>query len=143
MLAAEGCIWEEGNKDTQERFVISLGFKGITFLELRVSGARTELHSKWGAIVQNPAWRLVQALSTITSPKAVITIDGFSSHIAPITPEDRLQSGMKVEVRSGALAGLRGTVLRTAAGRRFVVQVDFIQRGASVELDDFMLVKAS
>src|SRR3954471_22015402 len=26
MLAAEGCIWEEGSKDTQERFVISLGF---------------------------------------------------------------------------------------------------------------------
>jgi len=30
----------------------------------------------------------------------------------------------------GTLAGLKGTVLRTAAGRRFVVQVDFIQRGA-------------
>src|SRR5947209_735548 len=88
MLAAEGCIWEEGNKDTQERFVISLGFKGITFLELRVHGARSELHSKWGAIVQNPAWRLVQALSTITSPKGVITIDSFSSFVAPITPED-------------------------------------------------------
>lgn len=62
---------------------------------------------------------------------------------APITPEDRLQAGMKVEIRSGPLQGLRGTVLRTATGRRFVVQVDFIQRGASVELDDFMLVKAS
>jgi acetylornithine deacetylase/succinyl-diaminopimelate desuccinylase-like protein len=30
----------------------------------------------------------VQALSTIVSPKGVITIDGFSSHIAPLTPED-------------------------------------------------------
>lgn len=62
---------------------------------------------------------------------------------APITPEDRLQTGMQVEIRSGPLTGLKGTIQRTAAGRRFVVQVDFIQRGASVELDDFMLVKAS
>jgi acetylornithine deacetylase/succinyl-diaminopimelate desuccinylase-like protein len=38
--------------------------------------------------VPNPAWRLVQALATITSPKGVITIDGFSSHIAPISDED-------------------------------------------------------
>jgi acetylornithine deacetylase/succinyl-diaminopimelate desuccinylase-like protein len=88
LLRAEGCIWDDGYKDSQERLVISLGFKGITFIELRVHGARTDLHSKWGAIVPNPAWRLVQALSTITSPKGVITIDGFSSHIAPISAED-------------------------------------------------------
>src|SRR3989440_4249101 len=120
MLAAEGCIWEEGYKDTEERFVISLGFKGITFLELRAHGARTELHSKWGAIVQNPAWRLVQALSTITSPKAVITIDGFSSHIAPITPEDAEalkeiqldEAGLKREFRIGGwVRGMRGATL--------------------------------
>jgi transcriptional antiterminator RfaH len=62
---------------------------------------------------------------------------------APITPEDQLQSGMAVEIRSGPLAGLKGKIIRTASGRRFVVQVDFIQRGASVELDDFMLVKTN
>src|SRR4051812_45417467 len=120
MLAAEGCIWEEGSKDTQERFVISLGFKGITFIELRVHGARTDLHSKWGAIVPNPAWRLVQALSTITSPKGVITIDGFSSQIAPIAPEDAEalkeikldEAGLKREFRIGGwLRGMRGSTL--------------------------------
>jgi len=83
LLQAEGCLWDEGYRDTKERPVISLGFKGITFLELRAHGARTDLHSKWGTIVPNPAWRLVQALATITSPKGVITIDGFSSHLAP------------------------------------------------------------
>lgn len=88
LLCAEGCIWDEGAKDTRERPVISLGFKGILFVELRVTGARADLHSKWGAIVPNPAWRLVQALATITSPKGVITIDGFSSHIAPVAAED-------------------------------------------------------
>ncbi|HEY0384561.1 MAG TPA: M20/M25/M40 family metallo-hydrolase, partial [Pyrinomonadaceae bacterium] len=120
LLAAEGCIWEEGHKDTQERFVISLGFKGITFLELRVHGARTDLHSKWGAIVPNPAWRLVQALSTLTSPKGVITIDGFSSHIAPVSPEDseavkRIEldeAALKQEFRIGGwLRGMKGHTL--------------------------------
>lgn len=120
MLAADGCIWDEGYKDGKERPVISLGFKGITFIELRVHGARVDLHSKWGAIVPNPAWRLVQALATITSPRGVITIDGFSSHIAPISPEDAEaletveldEAGLKREFRIGRwLRGLKGHAL--------------------------------
>src|SRR5215210_6725786 len=120
MLTAEGCFWDEGYKDSTGRPIISLGFKGITFIELRVHGARSELHSKWGAIVANPAWRLVQALSTITSPKGVITIDGFSSHIAPISTEDAEalkeiqldEAGLKREFRiAGWVRGMRGASL--------------------------------
>ncbi len=88
MLRADGAIWDDGYRDTKERLVISLGFKGIAFIELRTYGARIDLHSKWGGIVPNPAWRLVQALATIVSPKGVITIDGFGSHIAPVEDAD-------------------------------------------------------
>jgi transcriptional antiterminator RfaH len=59
----------------------------------------------------------------------------------PVTPEERLAPGMFVEVRDGPLAGLTGKILRAASGRRFVVEIDFIQRGASVTLDDFVLVR--
>ena len=120
MLAAQGCIWDEGYKDTRERPVISLGFKGIQFLELRAHGARTDLHSKWGAIVPNPAWRLVQALATITSPKGVITIDGFSSNVAPVSDEDREalkaieldETGLKREFRiNGWVRSMKGAAL--------------------------------
>lgn len=120
MLAAEGVIWDEGYKDTKERPVISLGFKGIQFVELRAHGARTDLHSKWGAIVPNPAWRLVQALATITSPKGVITIDGFSSQIAPINEEDTEalklieldEAGLKREFRIGSwIRSMKGSAL--------------------------------
>jgi transcriptional antiterminator RfaH len=58
---------------------------------------------------------------------------------SPITPEDRLVPGSAVEIRQGPLAGLRGVILRHGKGRRFIVQVNFIQRGASVEVDDFLL----
>ncbi|MBD0327177.1 MAG: peptidase dimerization domain-containing protein, partial [Pyrinomonadaceae bacterium] len=83
-------------------------------------GARTDLHSKWGAIVPNPAWRLTQALSTLTSPKGVITIDGFSSHIAPISPEDNEalkrieldEAGLKQEFRINSwLRSMKGHTL--------------------------------
>ncbi len=102
LLRADGCIWDDGYRDTNERLVVSLGFKGIAFLELRAHGARTDLHSKWGGIVPNPAWRLVQALATVVSPKGVITVDGFSSHVAPITSEDK-QTLKTVQLDEAAL----------------------------------------
>lgn len=120
LLKADGCLWDEGSRDTKETPVVSLGFKGITFLELRAFGARSDLHSKWGAIVPNPAWRLVQALATVTSPKGVITIDGFSSHIAPISEEDAEvlktieldEVGLKREFRiSGWVRAMKGQAL--------------------------------
>jgi transcription antitermination factor NusG len=62
---------------------------------------------------------------------------------APLTPEGRLEPGATVEIRSGPLAGLRGTIINSVSGRRFLVRVDFIQRGASVLLDDVGLVKVT
>ena len=120
LMMADGCLWDEGYKDTKERPVISLGFKGIQFVELRAHGARSDLHSKWGGIVPNPAWRLVQALATITSPKGVITIDGFSSKIAPISEEDSEalksieldEAGLKREFRIGGwVRSMKGSTL--------------------------------
>jgi len=120
LLKANGCLWDEGGRDTRETPIVSLGFKGITFLELRAFGARSDLHSKWGTIVPNPAWRLVQALATITSPKGVITIDGFSSYVAPISDEDVEalktieldEAGLKREFRiSGWVRAMKGQTL--------------------------------
>jgi transcriptional antiterminator RfaH len=58
---------------------------------------------------------------------------------ADATPDQQLMPGTPVEVLSGPLAGLQGVVLRIASGRRLWVQVNFIQRGVSVLLDDCAL----
>jgi transcriptional antiterminator RfaH len=57
----------------------------------------------------------------------------------PIAPEERLQPGMPVVLTAGPLAGLQGKVLRRDSQLRFVVEVDFIQRGASVQVEAWML----
>jgi transcription antitermination factor NusG len=59
---------------------------------------------------------------------------------ASITVEDRLVAGAKVEIQSGPLIGLRGRIVNEASRKRFIVEVDFIQRGASVTLDASTLV---
>ncbi len=55
---------------------------------------------------------------------------------APITPEARLQPGMRVAVRSGIFKGLEGVVIRREGKTRLLVAVNFLEQGASVLLDD-------
>ena len=58
---------------------------------------------------------------------------------APLTIEARLAPGRRVRVRHGAFAGLEGTVLKRRGETRLLVAVNFLQKGASVEIDDFLL----
>ena len=85
-LQADGCLWESGEFDSQERYRVYLGVKGIQYVELRVRGANTDLHSSYATIVPNPAWRLVQALNTLKAPDDTITVDGYLDYVRPLTP---------------------------------------------------------
>jgi transcription antitermination factor NusG len=54
----------------------------------------------------------------------------------PLTPEARLEPGQVVRIRSGALRGLEGTVVKRRGTQRLMVAVRFLNQGASIELED-------
>ena len=88
-LATNGIVWEGGSKDINRGpLQITLGFKGLCYIELRCRGAKKDLHSMNAAVVVNPAWRLIWALSTMKNEKDVITIDGFYDDVIKPTKED-------------------------------------------------------
>ena len=58
---------------------------------------------------------------------------------APLTVESRLMPGRRVRVRQGPFAGIEGTVLVRRGKSRLLVSINFLQQGASVEIDDFQL----
>ncbi len=58
---------------------------------------------------------------------------------APLTVESRLVPGNRVRVKHGPFAGLEGTVVQRRGKARLLVAVNFLQQGASVEVDDFYL----
>ena len=89
LLTADAYIWESGFKDATGRPVISLGVKGILYVELRAKGAKSDLHSgKWAKLVVNPAWRLVWALSTLKDRKEKVLIPGFYDGVKKPTKEE-------------------------------------------------------
>jgi transcriptional antiterminator RfaH len=58
---------------------------------------------------------------------------------ATLSPEERLQPGSRVEIVGGPLAGLEGTVLSAGTRSRFYVEVTFLQRGVSAEVEGWMI----
>jgi transcription antitermination factor NusG len=58
---------------------------------------------------------------------------------APLTPEARIEPGMRIRIKSGALMGLEGSVIKRRGTERLLVIVQFLQQGASVELEDYQV----
>lgn len=96
--SVHGCLWEYGGKDICERPQMSCGQKGIVYLELHARGAVRDIHSASGTIVENAAWRLVWALSTLKDANDRILIDGFEAYVrAPNAAELRLLDDIPFE----------------------------------------------
>lgn len=52
-----------------------------------------------------------------------------------VAPEERLEPGARAEIVAGPFKGREGTVLRRGSKLRLVVAVDFLHKGASVEVE--------
>jgi transcriptional antiterminator RfaH len=86
--------------------------------------------------------RIVRILPVIDSRQLIADLRQIERLIeanVPLTVESRLQRGRHVRVRDGLLAGIEGMVLRRQGESRLLVSVNFLQRGASVEIEDFCL----
>ena len=57
----------------------------------------------------------------------------------PVTTESKLEAGMRVRVKSGPFVGCEGVVIQRRGKSRLLVAVNFLQQGASVQLEDFEL----
>jgi transcriptional antiterminator RfaH len=58
---------------------------------------------------------------------------------APLTVEQRLCAGRKARIRNGPMAGFEGTIIQRRGADRLLIGVNFLQRGVSVEINDFMV----
>jgi acetylornithine deacetylase/succinyl-diaminopimelate desuccinylase-like protein len=88
LLKAKACIWECGGINWRDEPVISLGLKGILYVQLEAQGASQDVHSSMATVVPNPAWRLVWALASLKDMEERIHINGFYDNIIPPTQRE-------------------------------------------------------
>ena len=83
LLKSDACIWEGGGVNWDGRPLITLGVKGLLYVELECRAASRDSHSSYAPTVPNPAWRLIWALSSIKGIDEKINIRGFYDKIRP------------------------------------------------------------
>jgi acetylornithine deacetylase/succinyl-diaminopimelate desuccinylase-like protein len=89
LLKADACIWEGGGVTWEGLPQITLGVKGLLYVQLECESISRDAHSSYGTVLPNAAWRMVWALSTIKGPDERVLIDGFYDDVRAPTPEER------------------------------------------------------
>ncbi|HEX7208116.1 MAG TPA: M20/M25/M40 family metallo-hydrolase [Nitrososphaeraceae archaeon] len=87
-LTCDGVIWEFGYIDERDRPIISLGMKGLLYVELLFKGPSRDAHSSLAVLIENPAWHLVRALNTMRDNNGKILIEGWYKDVREFTPEE-------------------------------------------------------
>lgn len=93
---SEGIFIPASWQDAAGNVSVNLGSKGVVELELVASGEnwgrgpKGDIHSSLKAMVDSPAWRLVQALNTLVTPDGnTPAIDGWFENVRPLTPREK------------------------------------------------------
>ncbi len=93
---AEGIFIPASWQDITGAVNVNLGSKGVVELELIASGERwgrgpkQDIHSSLKAMVDSPAWRLVQALNTLVTPDGnTPAIDDWFENVRPLSAREK------------------------------------------------------
>lgn len=87
-LSCDGVIWEFGYVDAKDRPIISLGMKGLLYVELSVRESIRDAHSSLAVLIENPAWRLLEALKTLRDANGKILIKDWYKEVDSFTKEE-------------------------------------------------------
>src|SRR5919112_2351216 len=87
-LKTDLVIWEFGYIDQKERPIISLGMKGLLYVEMTAIGPSRDVHSSLAVLIENPGWKLVQALSTLVNKDGKILVKDWHKEVKKLTEEE-------------------------------------------------------
>src|SRR5437867_1626171 len=95
-LKADSVVCYDGDFDETGRAKISLGVKGLLYVELHYKKDREDLHCSYAPLAENPASRIVWALSTIKNLDGKIKVKGWYDEVERFS---RAQARLCVKVR--------------------------------------------
>ena len=87
-LECDVVIWEFGYIDANDTPIISLGMKGLLYVELTAKGPCRDAHSSLAVLIENPAWKLVRALNSLRDDRGKILIKDWYREVKEFTPEE-------------------------------------------------------
>jgi acetylornithine deacetylase/succinyl-diaminopimelate desuccinylase-like protein len=92
MLRADVVVVSDTHLLALDRPSITVGLRGIVYLEIEVRGPSHDLHSgTYGGVVHNPANALVDILAALHHPDGSIAVPGFYDRVVEPSAEERAE----------------------------------------------------
>ena len=88
MFACDGIIWEFGYVDEKDIPIISLGMKGLLYVELVAKGPSRDAHSSLAVLIENPAWNLIKALNSMRDSAGRILVKDWYNEVRDFSAQD-------------------------------------------------------
>jgi len=76
-LSADSVVCADGDMDPSGRPMITLGMKGLLYVQLKCRVGSADMHSSRAALVPSASWRLVRALNTLRDESGRVTVPGW------------------------------------------------------------------
>ena len=92
LLQADVVVISDSSMPSIEQPSIMHSLRGMTYLEIHVTGPNDDLHSGFfGSAVHNPALALVEILAQLHNPDHSIAVPGFYDDVVPLTDKERAE----------------------------------------------------
>ena len=141
-LAADVILISDTSMLSMDHPSITTGLKGLSYLEVEVTGPNRDLHSgTYGGAVGNPINILSKMIASLTDDNNCVTIPGFYDKVVELSEEERAriatapfsEEAYKKELEVDALAGEAGYTALEQLGIRPTLDVNGIWGGYTGE----------
>lgn len=87
-LACDCVIWEFGYINERGIPIVSLGMKGLLYVEMSCRTLSRDAHSSLATVLENPAWLLVRALNSIRDETGNILVKDWYKEVRQFTDQE-------------------------------------------------------
>jgi acetylornithine deacetylase/succinyl-diaminopimelate desuccinylase-like protein len=88
LFRADAVVWEYGEVDSEITPIVSLGVKGMIYLEFVVQSLSQDAHSSYAAVLPSAPWRLVRMLNLIKDQNERILVPGWYDEVETLGEEE-------------------------------------------------------
>jgi acetylornithine deacetylase/succinyl-diaminopimelate desuccinylase-like protein len=90
LFKADAVVWEYGTLDTKGTPMVTLGVKGMIYVEFIMKSLSADAHSSYAAALPSAPWRMVRLLNLLKDEKEMIKIPGWYDGVVNLA-EDELR----------------------------------------------------
>ena len=88
LFNADAVIWEYGTVNTNGTPMVTLGVKGMIYLELVVKSLSQDAHSSYAAILPSAPWRMVRLLGLLKDVNERILVPGWYDKVTNLSEDE-------------------------------------------------------